>query len=273
MKTPMKYLGSKSRAIKYILPLIPKNTEVVISPFIGGGAVEVALASRGIKVIGYDVFNWLTNYWYWQIKSPKELSDVLRKFEYTKEYYCKHKMVLKDKFFSNYIPTTIQDAADYWYSHNMSYGPIFLGWWGTKHSKPTIYLYEINKVSEFKTDKLFVRTADFKESIKTNQGRFLFLDPPYMMTEGDNKLYKYIYPSPDFPIHHKGFDHVALRDLLKSHQGGFVMTYNDVPEIRKLYEGLGFQFFTPEWRYSAANGKPSNELIIYCPAKDDWMEE
>lgn len=64
MKTPMKYLGSKSRAIKYILPLIPKNTEVVISPFIGGGAVEVALASRGIKVIGYDVFNWLTNYWY-----------------------------------------------------------------------------------------------------------------------------------------------------------------------------------------------------------------
>jgi len=48
---PIRYPGGKSAAVGYIVELLPEDVELVISPFIGGGSVEVALANElGIKV-------------------------------------------------------------------------------------------------------------------------------------------------------------------------------------------------------------------------------
>ncbi len=55
-KTPLRYPGGKSRAVKHILPLIPEDCEELCSPFLGGGSVELAVAGRGTPVHAYDVF-------------------------------------------------------------------------------------------------------------------------------------------------------------------------------------------------------------------------
>ena len=44
-KTPIRYAGGKTRAIKHIIPYFPKDLKNVISPFMGGGSLEVYLTT------------------------------------------------------------------------------------------------------------------------------------------------------------------------------------------------------------------------------------
>ena len=57
----------------------------------------------------------------------------------------------------------------------------------------------------------------------------------------------------NFPIHHDGFNHQLLCDLMKEHRGGFVMSYNDCSWIREAYKD--FQIVEVEWNYSMGNGE------------------
>ena len=63
MKTPLRYPGGKSRAVKHILPHIPEDILRLCSPFFGGGSVELAVADRGTEVIGYDKLAPLVIFW------------------------------------------------------------------------------------------------------------------------------------------------------------------------------------------------------------------
>lgn len=49
-RSPLRYPGGRSRAVKHIIPLIPKRTKRIASPFLGGGSVELACADLGMKV-------------------------------------------------------------------------------------------------------------------------------------------------------------------------------------------------------------------------------
>jgi len=93
----------------------------------------------------------------------------------------------------------------------------------------------IQKVRDFRVDKLWVECYDFSEVIKEHKNEFLYCDPPYYIGE-DSTLFKGLYPQRNFPIHHNGFKHELLRDLLHSHQGGFILSYNDSPTIREWYK-------------------------------------
>jgi len=45
VKSPLRYPGGKSRALKHILPIIPKFDEFR-EPFLGGGSVFLALKQK-----------------------------------------------------------------------------------------------------------------------------------------------------------------------------------------------------------------------------------
>jgi site-specific DNA-adenine methylase len=46
MKTPIRYAGGKTKAKSFITPFV-ENYNKIISPFIGGGSLEVHWASMG----------------------------------------------------------------------------------------------------------------------------------------------------------------------------------------------------------------------------------
>ncbi len=77
-KTPIRYAGGKSKAIKHILPYFPQNLEYVISPFIGGGSLEVHLANLGINVYGYDIFKPLVIFWQQILNNNQEFVEYLK---------------------------------------------------------------------------------------------------------------------------------------------------------------------------------------------------
>ena len=56
----------------------------------------------------------------------------------------------------------------------------------------------------------------------------------------------------NIPVHHRDFPHERLRDMLKKHKGGFILSYNDCPTIRKYYKG--FKKLYPTWQYTMGQG-------------------
>lgn len=61
---PIRYAGGKSLAVGLVVERIPDDVERIVSPFLGGGSVEVACSVElGLPVISCDVFDILINYW------------------------------------------------------------------------------------------------------------------------------------------------------------------------------------------------------------------
>ena len=112
----------------------------------------------------------------------------------------------------------------------------------------------IDKIKDFKCDNLKVEQLSFEKSIIKHKNDFLYLDPPYFLDkDSDNKMHKGMYPMKNIDVHHSGFNHELLRDLLLSHEGDFVLSYNNCETIREYYKD--FDFYFPEWNYSMSNGE------------------
>lgn len=270
VKTIIRYAGGKSKAIKHITPFIEPYGKIV-SPFIGGGSLEVHWASNlNKKVIGYDVFDILVNFWNVLLNNSDELYNELEKISPTKDEYKRIKEILmrtsetqemlKDWKTDYYKRdgevklTDVQLAAYYYFNHNCSYGPGYLGWGSSVYLKEDKWNSMINKVKTFDCDNLEVHQKSFEGSIKDHKNEFLYLDPPYFLDkDSDNKMHKGMYPMKNIDVHHSGFDHELLRDLLIEHDGDFVLSYNNCETIREYYKD--FDFYYPSWNYSMGNGE------------------
>lgn len=251
---PLRYAGGKSLAVGYILEYIPDKLNKLISPFMGGGSVEIACAKElGLKVMGYDLFDLLVNYWQIQIQNPHRLANLLSKWEPTKKKY----QLVKKRLNSHWnkekpITDRIELAAHYWFNHNLSYGPGFLGWMSSIYECSARYQRLLKKVNDFKPGEISVKQATFEKIIPLHKKDFLYCDPPYYLN-GDSKMFRGIYPQRNFPLHHNGFRHDKLRELLKQHQGGFILSYNDCKTIRNWYSD--FEIKEVSWQYTMGQGE------------------
>ncbi len=255
--SPLRYGGGKTLAVALIIPHFPDNIKRVISPFIGGGSIEIACAKElGLKVIAFDVFDLLTNYWDQQIKHPKELSKKLKQFKPTTKFYSKVKNILKqhwnkrDGYDGKMKP--LDAAAYYYYNMQLSYGPGFLGWMSSNYLSQKTYDRVVDRVAQFNVPNLEVHTASFEKVLPKYKNDFLYLDPPYFL-DGDSKMFKGIYPMRNFPIHHNKFNHKLLCDMLKKHKGGFVLSYNDCTWVREAYKN--FKIVELKWQYTMGQGE------------------
>jgi DNA adenine methylase len=269
MKTPIRYAGGKSRAIKIISPYLDNETKIV-SPFMGGGSLEVNWASKGIEVVGYDLFDALVNFWDVLLNNRTELVAKLKTITPTSEEYNRIKEILmtwentqemlkewKTDHYKRENPIELDKvtaAAYYYFNHNTSYGPGYLGWGSSVYLQKKKWDTMIENISKFIVPTLSVRQGSFDEVLPNHIDDTLYLDPPYFLEKDeDNKMFTGIYPMRNIPIHHDGFDHEKLRDLLHQHKGKFVLSYNNCETIREYYKD--FEQVFPTWNYSMGNGE------------------
>jgi len=294
--SPLRYAGGKSKAIGIILHYLPKLKEKkIISPFFGGGSVELCLSQKlGYKVIGYDIFNMLCNFWNVLIHHKNEFIQELLKFNITTEeftynrhillnywnkikpndlnYNTKKIVELKDEELTMLDNDNIKQAVYYYYNMTLSYGPMFLGWPSSNEINKEKFLRKIEKIKNSNFINLEIYNQSFENVLTNHINDFLFLDPPYYL-EGDSKMFKGMYPNCNFAIHHNNFNHDLLANMLQNHKGGFIMTYNNCSYIKNLYKDCIFEF--PEWQYTygqgetrigknrqSSNVKESHEIII-----------
>ena len=276
MKTPLRYPGGKSRAVKHILPLIPEDCGELCSPFLGGGSVELALAEKGVVVHAYDGFKPLI--WFWQalLKDSERLATLADMYRKTKTYDYKKPGASDDEIqkiqakglpkkdferFREEIrfalqqnhPFTFEAAAKMYAINRSSFsGATFAGGFSERASYARFTGVQIEYIRNFKVKNFTVKCADFKSSIKKHDCYF-YLDPPYFLESTRNKLYG------DEGDMHEFFPHLALFSMLREREN-WILSYNDCESIRSLYRD--YRIYDAEWTYGMNKSKKSSEIII-----------
>lgn len=269
-KTPLRYGGGKSLAVGLIVEHFPNDISRLISPFLGGGSVEVAAALElDLEVRAFDIFDILVNFWQVLLENSGKLYENLREIKPTQENYNEIKAELKAHYKNEAKLDKFTLARDYYFNFNLSYGPGFLGWMSKIYADEARYLKMLEKVRDFgleianlstnskeqkseKSPKFTVECESFEVPFSRYPNDFFYCDPPYFL-EGDSKMFRGIYPMRNFPIHHNGFKHELLRDLLHAHKGRFVLSYNDCAWVRQAYKD--FKILTPKWQYTMGQGE------------------
>ena len=256
--SPLRYAGGKSLAVGYITEEIPADTKRIISPFLGGGSLEVALNTKlGIEIIASDVLKPLVIYWNEQINNKENLYKELKKLRPNKDTYTEVKTQLNEYWREGKKFTDLEVATMYFFNHNLSYGPSFLGWASSVYLDESKYDNMIGKVRDFEVKATFrVSCESFEGLFKRYPNDFFYCDPPYMLKEDcpTSLMFAGIYPQRNFPHDHKGFNHHLLYECIRRHKGGFVLSYNDCEKIKDLY-GDYYPIKRLSWQYTMGQGE------------------
>lgn len=244
----IRYAGGKSLAVGHLLNKMPKDLEVVTSPFFGGGSLEIALSQKcGVKVKGYDIFEPLVLFWKYLIENREVFIDKLFELEANKETYERIRAIVNKEDYNN-LPA-LEKAAYFYYNHNLSYGPGFPGWASSVYLDQRKWENKLNKLREVEIKNLFVEQETF-EKVISNTKDFLYLDPPYHLS---GNMFKGIYPSRNRPFNHKGFNHELLFELLDNYEGKWMLSYNNCEDIKNMYSK--YNFYYPTWQYTMGQGE------------------
>ena len=252
--SPVRYAGGKSLAVGYVVEALPAVKRIV-SPFFGGGSVEIAIAQKlGIQVIGCDINVDLSNYWYYQINHPDKLYNALQKLKPNKAEYNRVKAICKNFRENKVRLSDLERAVYFFFNHNLSYGPSYIGWASSVYLNEVKYQKMLEKVRDFKAP-IEVTNDSFEKLFEKYPNDFFYCDPPYFLKKDDptSKMFAGIYPERNKPIHHNTFNHERLRDLLLQHKGGFIVSYNDCSKSRAYYKNFELQY--PSWQYTMGQGE------------------
>jgi len=244
-RSPLRYPGGKTRAVEHLTALFPKDLSELVSPFFGGGSVELAMAAKGVTVHGYDVFSPLVEFWQCLLQDPGLLAN-----EVTKWY-----PLAKEKFYElqqtqTSFATKLQRAAVYYVLNRSSFSGSTLSG-GMSPGHPRFTPTAIDRVRHFRNQNVQVHHADFSHSLSLHPTAFAYLDPPYMIKSS-------LYGKKGNA--HRDFDHQALANILIQ-RNNWILSYNDCEPIRELYKG--FPLLTPNWKYGMSQNKQSKELLIF----------
>jgi len=256
----MRYPGGKTKLLSAIAKYIPNNFSEYREPFFGGGSVGLHILREGVK------HSWINDldygiYSFW--KSVKDQPDELIKKVLAYVPSAKDFYQIQDDFLAKKIMPTLDAGFKKLVIHQISFSGL-----GVKAGSPIGGRNQTGKwlvgcrwnpkniEKEIRrSNKLLVNTlitnVDFNGVIVKDSARsvFVFIDPPYYNKGNDLYLC--------------GFDqHEKLSELLMKSKFDWVLTYDDCPEIRKLYRFANIH--RVDVNYTIKTSRQRKELII-CP--------
>lgn len=252
LKPPIPRLGGKSRLRKQVLSMLPKH-DCYVEPFFGAGWVYFGKNHSKVEVVN-DIDGELINLFKMIKYHAEEIERVM------------HYEISSRDSFNEYrnaditSMTEIQRAVRYIYLVSQSYaskGGSF-GYGTNTRPSPQIFNTELLIELKRRLRNTYVENLDYKVIFEKydRQWTIFFCDPPYLETD--------IKFSVDCKINFDKDEHIKLANILKNIKGKFLLTINDHPFIRKLYEG--FNITETKVNYSVAKKNESrkkyNELII-----------
>lgn len=244
--SPLRWMGGKSRAIKLIAPYIPPNLPRLISPFFGGGSLEIAVGCSGVQVTGFDLDNSLVTFWDCLLSEPQKLADAAEAELPVSQARFKQ---LKATIFDLSVDPLTRAMAFFVVNRTARGGNMKNGSFHKINDR--FNLNNIRRLREFQCPGLQVKCADALEIIPCYPDDFLYLDPPYPMI---SEIY----------LGHKTFNHEGLASLLRN-RDNWILSNHDCEMVRDLYSG--FCIRSVDWSYSVssrrdAGGKSSSEVLI-----------
>jgi DNA adenine methylase len=252
MTTVLRYPGGKARAVKTLLSYIPDDVTVVVSPFFGGGAFELALAQmRNCRIIANDKFEPLYNFWI-TLKNNRDdlVSEVVKLMPVTKDMFneCRANVV-------NLELNAVSRAACYFALNRSSFsGATLSGGFSAESARTRFTQSSVERLKKIDLGNIEFHNMDCIPFIEqySSQG-YMYLDPPYMLEGNGNKLYG---KQGDM---HETFQHNKLFEVLHG-KTSWTMSYNDAPALRDMYKN--YKIEEAEWAYGMNKTKRSSEVVI-----------
>lgn len=310
-----RYAGGKNKTkkeiIKHIFSVNPGLNKIV-SPFFGGGSIEMLLASMGVEVHAYDIYRPLADFWE-TIQTPGGPEKLAKEIM---KHYPLNQSSVEEKEKREYLAALKKEL-------DASPPPDREAQLGNEIEKAQELVSVANKANSeyYKTflplmesDDKFTRAWSFYVSIKGSYsgkiGCSTFLSRAEMRPIGVEKVENYHNPNLKFqwgdcfeviPKHnedflyldppyyetvshyygkdgelHKSFDHEKLAEVLEQHKGGFVMSYDNSSKVRSLYKRFASELRTIEFMYQMSGTKRQTKkelLIVKYPEVDSAIEK
>ncbi|MEO8210036.1 MAG: DNA adenine methylase, partial [bacterium] len=244
-RSPLRYPGGKTRAVEIITSYFPKNLKTFLSPFLGGGSIELQVSSQGTYVFGFDIFEPLVEFWQCLTQCPDKLAERVSSFyPLSKEDFYKLQRTQTES------EDKITRAAVYYVLNRSSFSGATLSG-GMSPDHPRFTKSSIERIKSFRNTNIQVDVANFTESLTKYESIFAYIDPPYLIKSS-------LYGKKGNA--HKQFDHYGLSNILKN-RNEWILSYNDCEEIHELYKG--YKIVKPSWKYGMSNNKFSKEILIF----------
>lgn len=267
LKTPLRYPGGKSKALKTLGPWIPEGIDEFRDPFLGGGSVPLMFSQNNpdTPVWVNDKYFLLYNFWVNLRDRGEELSDHLLSIlpeqgdvEGHRKQFNESKEVVNES-----SSTDFDKAVAFYLLNKTSYSGLTEK--GT-FSSATVSRGNSNNITPRGIEKLKLFSKIVKNWKITNldysdvllgegENVFVFLDPPY-----DIKSFLYGGKNGDL---HQEFSHEKFAENVHKCPHKFMITYNVNEWIVNRYK----KFLQTEWtlQYSM-NHRENNlktELLIH----------
>ena len=215
-RAPLRCMGGKHYARRHILPLIPR-TGPVVSPFLGGGAIELALASEGIPVYGSDIDMRLINFFQCIQTDAAQVKSLAYSYTGGVDRLEKPQFQELKYLLSNNGVNRFEAAALFWlfntysmYGMNLRYG----------ESKKRASIERITTPPTC----FSVEHLDYRDALAKHHDLTAYLDPPYY---GIPHYYE------DVPAWEEQ-DHADLAAILCERTATWVLSYDSHPRVREL---------------------------------------
>ena len=249
----LRYPGGKSRAVDQIIPHIPAG-DLIISPFFGGGAVELELLRQGIDVTGNDAFEPVAMFWVEMLGGrASEIARIANNYLplHPSEFGRLQRMLEPDQ---GYHPIDI--ASAFFVVNRASFSGLTLSG-GMSPGHPRFTESSIQRLIDLDREIDFSRLdfawGDYREFLDIwRDDQPAYFDPPYM---GKRKIYG-----------RKGdlstdFCHDTLCEILKG-RTNWLLSYNDTPKVRDMYKD--YRITEIEFAYGMDKKRQrTKELLIH----------
>lgn len=263
IKSPLRYPGGKSKVTDLLLPFIPLDIREFREPFIGGGSVFLAvknLFQNRIERYWINDIN-VDLYLFWKY-SQNNIDNLVSAVIKVRENYQDGKELynyLKNQDNNN---SEFDIAVRFFIMNRITFSGIMdSGGYSQQAFEKRFTESSIERLKSVSNclSQVNITCGDY-EDLLMQDGKevFLFLDPPYFKAV-KSKLYGV---KGDL---HSSFDHQRFADNLQKCQHRWLLTYDDCPQVRELFNFADISEFEVQYgmnNYKQKNAAKGKELLI-----------
>lgn len=249
-KSPLAWVGGKSKLTSTIIPLIPDH-KCYVEVFAGAAWVLFRKEPVKVEVINDINGDLITLY--------RVLQNHLEEFV----RYFKWSLISRDEFerqlaVAPHTLTDIQRSARFYYLVRTSFGAkAYKQSFGVANSQPPRLNFD--RIAEDLTEahlrlsRVTIENLDYEALIKRYDGEhvFFYIDPPYWDCESDYG--KGLFDKSDF---------TTLHDTLAKAKGQWMVSINNVPQIRQLFKDFYIKEVKTKYSINGNRSVPVTELLI-----------
>lgn len=273
LKSPLRYPGGKSRAIKILKDFIPKDFSEYREPFFGGGSIGIYLwqdlnqthslykqNTENVPFLANDLNRDL--YCFWQVLKTQN-KEMISEIQKIKTHYKNGKTLYEElKARRDGNLSKFQRAVDFFILNRITFsGVVDCGGYSAKAFETRFTQSSIDRLKNMDTIlQNFVFSNESYETLLQKKGEnvFIFLDPPYFSAK-KSKLYG---RNGDL---HTNFNHEKLHEQLKNCPHNFLLTCDNSPYIRELYKDFFMQEYSLQYgmnNYKQQKANLGEEVLI-----------